>query len=474
MPIRNHTGRQFYRLRGNAGQEQGPGAAGGELSWLLNSIAKVTDGKLCNYLLGIVVTVSGRWTPGGIAHSFSGGPALRTMQRIVRDLVESIEVRAAWHGTVLSSQHVKGSMLELIEFVANGLERPFRRQKPIGALTTAGSGVGEGNPPAPVAEDFRTSFWVPLSLLCGRKGHHTAQPVALYDDAEFVISCNSLTPGAAESPDGVYTNVRFNVVADVLPDREVRLGPGVQWIDYQQATSGEAVDIQNLGRTTTMDRTEGGAGVAGLFLLSNREGLPGPVRMQQLSRITFPFRGLVSLNHTDAVLLQMESMISGLENPVNTVVTGTGAALGAFGQDDVSNFPNAPDDIGIGNARPDPLVLALVCPARDLETSKVQVSEGTQQLQVQFDLGLGGELDAPNGTFHILACQLHSWTPEGFLSAKQKLIDTGVCRAVLKTDDVTWSLKVINKQNPMGITKRKQRFFAMRLVPNSAATPKVA
>jgi hypothetical protein len=37
-----------------------------------------------------------------------------------------------------------------------------------------------------------------------------------------------------------------------------------------------------------------------------------------------------------------------------------------------------------------------------------------------------------------------------------------------------WSLKVQNKQNPMGISKRKQRFFAMRLLPSDSAAPKVA
>lgn len=460
MPIRNHTGRQFYRIKGNAGQTQSAPANGGAPSWLLNSVPKITDGKLCNYLLGLVVTITGTLTMG--TNSVSAATAM-TMHRIVRQLIESVELRSAWHGTVISSQHVKGSMLELLEFVANGLERPFRQRKPIGFAND-----GATPTPAPVAENFRINLWIPCSLLCGRKGHHTAQPVALYDDAEFVINTNALASGG-ESGGPTFSNVTFDVSADVLPDREVRLGPGVQWIDYQQKTSGEAVDIQNLGRTTTMDRTEGGAGIAGLFYLSNRESLPGPAAVKNLQRITFPFRGLISTTHIDPVILQFESMISGLENPVVGDVSNTrGTGLGPMGQDDVGSFPAAFGDIGADADPANPVVLALVSPSRDLETSKVQVSEGTQQLQMLFNP------PANEGTHHVLALQLHSWTPEGFLSAKQKLIDTGVCRAVLKTDDVVWSLKVINKQNPMGISKRKQRFFAMRLVPNSVAAPKVA
>jgi hypothetical protein len=241
----------------------------------------------------------------------------------------------------------------------------------------------------------------------------------------------------------------------------------VQWIDYQQKTSSEAIDIQNLGRTSTMDRTAPGAGIAGLFYLSDREQLPGPVELATLSRITFPFRGVVSTTHLDPLLLQLESLASGEENPMVGDPTGTAGTLGAFGQDDLAGFPYPPGEIGTGSTQPNPSVLALVCPARDLEVTKVQVSEGTQQLQMQF-------ASQPDGTHHILACQLHSWTEEGFLSAKQKLIDSGVCRAVLGTDDVTWSLKVLNKQNPLLIPDRKKRFMAMRLVPNAAPAPKVS
>lgn len=471
MPLRNHTGIIPWRLKGAQGQTQS-WTAGGQLSWLLSSIPPVTDGKLCNYLYGLCVTVIGRIIVAGIGEgtpppgSDSARTNHRTMWDIIRSLFESVQVHSCWHGTPLSSQHVKGSFLQLLEFVGNGNERAYRQGAPIDVPLE----------PQPTARYFRTNIFIPLSLLCGEKGHHTALPAALYDTGEFVINCSD----AATGPWGTDTisAVTVDVSALLVPEDEVRLGPAVQWIDYQQKVSGEAVDINSMGRVTTVDNVEPGAGIAGAFWLSNRNGLPGPGQVRDITDITVPWRGIVHTRHTDPIVLQMEQIV-GCKTDVGGYFVGDDGDGSGEASGDVGGFPYDDYDYGVSElgrtnalaALPrNPLVLPVVTPSKDLEATKVAVIEGTQQLQLQHRTGTPA---VDTGTHHILCCQLHSWTPQAFASAMQRLITSGVCRAVLKTDNVEWSTKVLKKQDPTGIAPRKRRFFAQRLVPVADAAVKV-
>lgn len=482
MAIRNHTGIIPWRLKGDGGGETQRFQGGETLSWLMKSVPSVTDGKLCNYMLGLIVTVFGSLQvvlgEGQPAHPGSNGArgGIRTMWDVLRNLIASIEVRSAWHGTAISAQHVKGSFLQLIECIGNGLERPYRIRPPM--LYDAQAS------PQP-RQYFRYNFFVPLCLLAGTKGHHTALPACMYRNAEFVLNCGSGTssmfPMALNDVAGVK-DCQFQVSALLLPEDEVRVGPAVQWIDYQQKVSGEAVDINGLGTVSTMDRTEKGAGIAGLFWLSNREQLPGPGMVRDISDLTFPFRGIVHTKHFDAIITQLET-IMGCKQDVAGAFIGLDGDGSSEASGDVGGFPYDDYDYGTSELgqgyplaleRPNPVVLPLICPTKDLEATKVQQSEGTQQLQIQFrgDATLLG-YDPTIGTHHLLACQLHSWTAEAWTSAKQLLIEEGVCRKVLGTDDVDWKLKVLKKNDASRILERKRRFMAMKLLPIDKAAIKV-
>jgi hypothetical protein len=481
MAIRNHTGILPWRLNGSGGGQQQRFVPGQALSWLMKSLPAVTDGKLCNYMLGLMVTVAGSLVlgqgPDGPIPPPPGSAAgrlqIRTMWDTLRTLISSVEVRSAWHGTALSSQHVKGSFLQLIELVGNGLERPYRIRPAM-----------RFDPQAPSARRyFRYSFFVPLCLLAGQKGHHTALPACMYENAEFTINTGTGTNvmgDAIHQTAGAY-DCTFDVSALLLPQDEVWVGPSVQWIDYQQRVSGEAVDINGLGSVSTVDRVEKGAGIAGLFWLSNRLDLPGPQQVRDITDITFPFRGVVHTTHIDPLIRQLETIIGCKQDTAGAFIGGAGdGSMEAAG--DVGGFPYDDFDYGTtelgesdplaASTPPNPSVLALVCPTKDLEVTKVQQSEGTQQLQMQFRVPVDPALCC-GSTHHILALQLHSWTPEAWTSAKQLLIEKGVCRKVLGTDDVDWSIKVLNKQNPDGIMDRKRRFMAMRLVPMAHPAVKV-
>jgi len=481
MAIRNHTGIIPWRLTGPGGQRQ-RFVPGQQLSWLMKTLPPVTDGKLCNFLLGLMVTVIGSVVVGeGVSGEGAVVPGsdlarskINTQWDIIRMLISSLEVNSAWHGTALSSQHVKGSFLQLMELVGNGMERPYRLRPPMryNAQSTDRRHY------------FRFSFFVPLSLLCGVKGHHTALPTVCYEDAQLQLN---LGTGTNTWGSAIYTDIagvkdcQFDVSALMLPQDEVWVGPAVQWIDYQQKLAGEAVDINGLGTVSTMDRTEKGAGIAGLFWLSNRLGMPGPAMVRDITDLTFPFRGCVHTTHIDPLVRQFETIMGCKQDVAGPFVDIAGdGADEASG--DVGGFPYDDFDYGVSESGdsdadatlpPNPSILSLVTPTKDLEVTKVQVSEGTQQLQMQFRDGVLTGDGCTGATHHILACQLHSWTPEAWTSIKQRLIERGVVRKVLGTDDVDWSLKVINKQNPLGIMDRKRRFMAMRLVPTANPAVKV-
>jgi hypothetical protein len=481
MSYRNHTGIVTHRLSGNGNGQTQTWSAGGEMSWLMKSLPKLTDGKLCNKMLGLIVTIAGSYTSIATAESSHAGgwpgsdadrANVRTMWDTIRALVESVEVRSAWHGTPISSQHVKGSMLQLIETVGNGMSRPFRQRPPLRTM------VGETTVDTPMY--FRYSFFLPLCLLAGRKGHHTALPAVLYKNSEFVINCGTGNPNAWQTD--VLGTTTFDVSAALLPENEITLGPGVSWIDYQQHVSGEAVDINGLGAVRTLDSVEPGAGIAGLFWLSNRLGLPGPGQVKHITDLTFPLRGIVHTKHLDPIITQLENIMDGPANPPtdkDAAYDGDGTGTPKAG--DYAGFPYDDFDVGTGElgasntvARiypPNPVVLGLVVPGRDFEVTKCQVSDGTQQLQMQH---VSGTPAVDTGTHHILALQLHSWTPAAFASAMQIFIEEGLCRAVENTDDVEWSLKVLNKQDPTPLSVRKRRFMAMKIVPKAGAQVKVA
>lgn len=473
MPLRNQTGIIPVRLNGSGGGQTQTWQAGQDLSWLMKTLPSVTDGKLCNYVLGIVVTVIGKILvaapsevddpPGSHAARYNW----RTQWDVIRSLFSSLEVNSAWHGTALSSQHVKGSFLQLLEFVGNGMQRPFRQKPPIGV-----PGQGDTTP-----RRFRYNFFVPLSLLAGEKGHHTALPAALYKTSEFKLTCSA----AATGPWGTdtITDVTVDASALLYAEDEVRLGPAIQWIDYQQKYAGEAIDINGLGLVSTMDNVQKGAGIVGAFWLSNRNGLPGPGMVRDITDVTVPFRGIVHTKHVDPLILQTENIAGGPANHCGmfTDVDGDGSDeasgdIGGFPYDDfdygVSENGTTNDTALLPN---NPLFLALAVPCMDLESTKVQTVEGTQQIQLQFR---SGTMEDCCGTHHVLCCQMHSWTPAAFTSAKQKLIEEGVCRAVLNTDDVDWAFKIKNKQDPNTIASRKLRFLPMRLLPQKDAAVKVA
>jgi hypothetical protein len=479
MPLRNHTGIVPQRLNGVGGGQTQTWVAGQKLAWAMKGIRAVTDGKLCNYLIGLCVTVTGRilvGLPDGPTSMFPGSHAARNSWRtqwdILRSLFASLEVTGAWHGTPLSSQHVKGSFLQLIEWVGNGMERPYRQSQP---LTVA-------REEQPVARYFRYNMFVPLCLLAGAEGHHTALPAAMYRDAVFEMQCAATATGPISSD--TISAVAVDVSALLLPENEVRVGPSVQWIDYQQAVAGEAVTIDNMGVKTTVDMVDKGAGIVGAFWLSDRLGLPGPAMARDLADITVPWRGIVHTRHVDPLLLQLEAVTSGQYQPA-----GQSVDIDPDGSDersgDVAGFPY--DDFDYGNSESgatnalaalprNPVVIPLACPSRDLKITKVQVIEGTQEVQLQFR----DAILPISGTHHILCCQLHSWNPAGWASAKQLLIESGVCRAVLGTDDVDWKLKMTKKQDPVdsaGASKvkpTKLRLLPMTLQPVSGAREKVA
>lgn len=476
MALRNHPNITHWPLSGNGGGQVQTWEQGQPMSWLMRTLPKLADnGTKVNYLLGFCVTIIGSFTHvhdpgiGCYADDFknpgsaTARSSVRTMWDVIRMLIGSVEVRSAWHGTPLSAGHVKGSMLQLLEFVGNGLETPYR-QKPVLVCTAS-----------PSTQYFRYSFFLPMCLLAGQKGHHTALPAVFYKDAELVINAASkLNPFGGTTEYDSLGATTFKVSAVLLPESEIRVGPGMEWIDYKQVVNGNAYDLAGLGTVTTLDRVKPGSGLAGLFWLSNRNGLPGAGMVRDINSLAVPFLDIPQSTHLDPIIQHFESVVGGRALPLGPATASAdgdgdpGEGATDFCGLPYDDFDRGTSENGSGNAsaqsQPNPLWLAFKVPPKDFETSKLTFANGSQQVQLEpATEGMQGR------THHTLALQFRAWTPEAWTSALQLLISEGITKSVLNTDDVEWSLKTLRKQNPLAIPPSKRAFFAMALRPKKGA-----
>src|SRR5512133_1586058 len=210
--MRNHTGLRPWQLSGSTGQTV-TWAAGGNGRFLLGDIPDVTDGNLCTHVLGVLLTIivtigaSGMSTLGPDTHTFLSW------------LFDSVEVRNAWHGTPVSQNHAKGCLMGLMEFMACGYQYFGRRMSAPSFGDLAGRRI-------------KVQTFIPLSYNMGEKGHHSAKPAVFYRNSELQLNFG---PGSADAiGEGANTiaSATMQASAILLPESEIHLGAGEQFIDY--------------------------------------------------------------------------------------------------------------------------------------------------------------------------------------------------------------------------------------------------
>ncbi len=455
LNLKNHTTPRFWQLTGDRG-DQPALTASTTYKWNLSNIPYTTR-RMCNYLVGIMVTVLGATFTyrGGVDE---GIPDFLDSSDLLRGLFESAEVQQTMFGTPVSANHYLGKYFGLFEYVSNGMQVGTASMPPLGGTSTAG---------------WKTpiNVFIPLCSLLGAKGHHTAQPVVCYDRAQFIL--RTAATGGITGLTGVFTNASIKVSAVVIPEPELRLGPGTSWMQYTQVASstGTIVTIDALGNSTTLEGAEPGAGIACmLWMGAGERAYGGAATVRGTEYLSAPFRDLQQTRHIEPFMADWMNacgmgevpFIDSAQELTANALPGGGHRAGYLysvnypisGGAAVNSFPDLVDGAEF---------LPIIVPRKFLETSKLQVVQGSQTIGIKNSTAFSGQ--------HVfVVLQYHSWTPAKQEEVLRALVDKGVAQAVWGTNDLKPDIKVINKQVAETLNPTKTRFFAHTWNPRTAVS----
>jgi hypothetical protein len=450
----NHTGFRPWQLTGPTGQSV-TWRAGGNGRFQFGDVPELTDGKLCNHFLGVLLTIL---IPVGVNGVFTAGA---DADDFLTALFESVEVRNCWHGTPISQNHAKGCMLGTMEFMACGYQY-FGRRMDVVARGALGS------------KFLKVNAFLPLSYLMGDKAHHTALPVTFYKNGELQLNFGAGLDSGGDGLSATFTTATIQASAVLLPESEIHLGPGSQFIDYPSAANAgsEVVKMDSFGNNTTLQDVESGAACDFLFWLSSLynqgQGFVGPARVKDLTRVGFPFRGVQSTTHLEPFLLGFEAQVGGREDGQSDLYDATAMQVV---KSNLSGFPYRPNYAGPltadfaadGSDVRDMKGFPIIYPGNALELTKVQSFEGTQSYFLTF---ASGKAPLSGTTHHSFAHHFYSWTPAKWEDAMRTLVNAGIAQAVLGTSQgIVWSTKLTKKNGAPGLIDPAK----LRYLPNKLA-----
>lgn len=433
MNLKNHTGERYVVLQGEQ-SEVSPFAHGHTFPWYCKTLPKLTSGRLATYLVGFLVTVS------DLMFTVAGGEGQATIiddDDLARVFFESFELKNTLFGKPISHNYYRGSFVPLGAYIGNGM----RRAVPLGPLHEAGTNTQQAN----------LDYFIPACSLLGLKGHHTAQLACCFDGATFEVK----TAAAGEIDGVVVTSAKLRVSAILISDPEIRLGPGTQFVRYEQTTSANATKhmIEALGNTGSLTGVDTGAGIAFLAWMTSLKGHCGSFEHpNDLEYVNFPVRGLDQLVTLDPLFTDYLGAGEGNDIPANAAGYGGGYASNGC----LYNFDYRGYQFGVLRG----LFVPLISPKRFMEVTKLQTIEGTQELNAK--IGAPGTF-AGQDVFYAL--QYHSWTPALQEEWLRKVVDSGVARAVWGTNDLKPKTKVINKQPAGTLNLSKTRYLPLTFEP---------
>lgn len=217
---------------------------------------------------------------------------------LISSILQSVQWQQAFHGTVVSSNHVLGVDLPVIEYYANGYRYATRRRPPI--PTTAGA----------TNIEYTVAITPSVSRL-GRLMGDTAPMAAMLQTSQLQLN---ITPGTgtgsinALSPGATLTNITCRASAALVPRNELVLGTPVETILHQvvSGTNSTQVQINGFGTTTQLTGVQNKGGVVHLGELTNALGpnnLQGGVfSADNATQLNFPWRGQSQTNHMEAIV----------------------------------------------------------------------------------------------------------------------------------------------------------------------------
>ncbi len=272
MGLNNGTGAQLWPL--TTGNNDNPDlTAGGQVSFFFNSVPdRCPSGPLAYYLPIVLLTITGTLTQP------ASGSALVYWDQLISALLTSVQLQNAWHGTVISANHVKGTNLPLVEYISNGYRFGSRRRPPV--------------PDAAGAYPFRyTIALTPSVSRLGRLESSTSQLAALFSQAQLQIQVAPASVITGLSPGATIGSLKAKASAVLVPRNELVLGTPVETIMHQvvAGSSSNQVLINGFGTETMLTGVQNKGGVVYLGELTSNLG--GCFDSEDVEFFNFPWRG---------------------------------------------------------------------------------------------------------------------------------------------------------------------------------------
>lgn len=432
----NHSGYIKWPL--TTGSTDAPTAtAGGNVSFGFGNVP-ASKGGLALYLAGIRLEFAGNLVQAG------GAGSRTAWDNFVRAIVADVEIRNTFFGTPWSLRSILGAYLPLIEFV--------------------GLGYAYGSPPrgffpaANATYAYQRPVHLPMGLGTNAKGHHFTQLAQFYKQAQLVLDFPAASVISGISTGSSLTAMTVKATALLLPEPEIRVGPAVEWVDYQVvASSGLENAIRSFGNATSYTGVTKGAAIAFAMLLTSKNGLGGAFTGTQMTGLAVPWRDQPL---TTQIGSYIDELYQHMDRPTIGAVVDQGAsqALSAF-----NGFPwaigtDASNDGVLNNDNI--LGIPLVSTGRRGQVTKLQevgISNADESLTMQGTF---------SGTHHLLAQQLKGWTADQYDAMAKEVVDSGLARRVIGSNGpFRWSAKLEHKNtDARQIDNSKTKYIPVKLV----------
>lgn len=466
MSILNTQSRaRFWPLKGDQG-EAPAWATGAILDFNLSNIPKTTKGaggNLANYVPALCLTSYGTLTTD------DGDATDRVFwEDICRALYGSFDLQGAWHGRPIAAQHMRGATARIWEHVSMGYQSGSRHS--VGARAST------------VAVPFRHTLFLPLSHGLGKNGaRYTSQLSVCYKDATLYLNTPSgpinIVRGGEDDFNLTIVSAHVRCSAVLLPERSLRIAPGVEWLEYQTkgaAIGSDPVDLESLGNATALEGVEPGAGIDNMLALCAIDGLDGSFTLDELTMFSAPFLDQSQTKHLDPFMAMLEQVSAKGQRARDQDVEGPGGAVASVGfVVDSSGFPYlnwgaaVEGNNGAGGAalNQNGLVFPIITSGPELEVTKIQRFEGTQTYY--------RTLSQIEDTIDRTLChQYKSWTPAKHEDFRQLIISTGLANEVLGTNNL--EPKAVRNEIGAPMDPSKGRFFPIEWVPAGNPEKKAA
>jgi hypothetical protein len=381
------TNGQVHSL--TVGTEENPATApGGVLNFMCNTIPdRSPTGPLAYYIPLLVLSFYASLV------QVNGGSAIQ-YDRLDGALLDTINWTGAFHGTPISSDHVFGIHMPMIERYTNGTYLARRRE-----LIPAAAGT------YPVERHFAV---LPSVSRVGGLESETSQLAAMFKTSNLKINVAAADVLTALSTGATFTGMSVRASVLLVPRSELVLGTPVETILTQITNGGGTagkVTIQDFGVDTMLTGVESKGGVAFLAELSSVNGQGGRFLVNNVNRLSFPWRGQEDCQHVEAMFLTaaLDGDPSRQQAFPTSQTGGDSEMAGApYTAGNSNQSTTASTHMDLTNA----LGWFFVRHHNGYQLSDLQTADGDQY----YNLGITGGRSA--GLIPVLGMYARQWTPQ--------------------------------------------------------------